>query len=210
MSRYNHQQSSYCYPGTDILKNKENIRDVNTLERYERMMSSLRNAELYKYPVAGHFDIKHMQNIHHYLFRDIYSFAGKFRTEDISKDGFVFALSQYIPEQIEQLFQQLKEEQYLIDKSVDFFVIRAAHYMAEINVIHPFREGNGRMQREFIRCLARYNGYILDWNRTDPQQLLHASISSVIDISELSNHIHNCLENKEHDFTIANEYKSHM
>lgn len=89
MSRYNHQQSSYCYPGTDILKNKENIRDVNTLERYERMMSSLRNAELYKYPVAGHFDIKHMQNIHHYLFRDIYSFAGKFRTEDISKDGFV-------------------------------------------------------------------------------------------------------------------------
>lgn len=210
MSRYNHQQSSYCYQGTDILKNKENIRDSVILERYERMMSSLRNAELYKYPVAGHFNIKHMQNIHLYLFRDIYLFAGKSRTEDISKDGFVFALSQYIPEQTKQLFQQLKEEQYLTDKSLDFFVIRAAHYMAEINVIHPFREGNGRMQREFIRCLARYNGYILDWNRTDSQQLLQASINSVIHIDDLSQQIYSCLENKEPDFDVARQYKSHM
>lgn len=66
------------------------------------------------------------------------------------------------------------------------------------------------MQREFIRCLARYDGYILDWNRTDPRQLLQASINSVIHIDDLSKQIHNCIKNKEPDCDVARHYKSHM
>lgn len=66
------------------------------------------------------------------------------------------------------------------------------------------------MQREFIRCLARYDGYILDWNRTDPRQLLQASINSVIHIDDLSKQIHNCIKNKEPDCDVIRQYKSHM
>ncbi len=207
MSRYNDEQSLYCYPGTDVLKNKVDIRDAAALERYERTMSSLRISQLRDQPITGNFDLAHLQSIHRYAFKDVYPFAGKLRTEGIAKGTFTFAVPQYIQDQAKDLFRQLKAEKKLSGLPADKFAERAAHYMAEINVLHPFREGNGRTQREFIRCLAHSNGYNLEWERTDPQQLLRASIESISKTEALTQQIHNCLANKEPDPSIAREYK---
>ncbi|WP_322906624.1 Fic/DOC family protein [Paenibacillus sp. SGZ-1009] len=208
MSRYNDEQSRYYYPGTDVLKNKVNIRDAVALGAYELSMTLLRTSQLKEHPLAGKFDLKHLQSIHYHLFKDVYSFAGKLRTEGIAKDNFPFALPQYMQDEAQDLFRQLKAEKNLSGLPADKFAERAAHYMAEINVLHPFREGNGRTQREFIRCLAHFNGYALEWERTNPQQLLHASIRSVSNTDALTQQIHNCLVNKEPDPAIAQQYKT--
>lgn len=207
MSKYNNEQSLYCYPGTDVLKNKANIRDGAALGEYELIMSLLRISQLREKPVTGNFDLAHLQSIHRYAFKDVYPFAGKLRTEGIAKDTFTFALPQYIQEQAKDLFRQLKAEKKLSGLPAEKFAERAAHYMAEINVLHPFREGNGRTQREFIRCLAHSNGYNLEWERTDPQLLLQASIRSISHTDALTQHIHNCLVNKEPDPVVVREYK---
>lgn len=78
----------------------------------------------------------------------------------------------------------MKGEKFLKGLDVDDFSSRAGYYMGEINMIHPFREGNGSAQREFIRKLAMKNGYELNWNRVDPERLLKASIQSVTDHKE--------------------------
>ncbi|WP_301292803.1 Fic family protein [Paenibacillus tyrfis] len=76
------------------------------------------------------------------------------------------------------------------------FASRAAHYMAEINILHPFREGNGRTQREFVRQLAANAGYQLDWSKADKSIVLQASIRSAVDTKELSNVILSCMDKK--------------
>ena len=106
----------YCYPGTNVLKNKLNIRDINTLHDAERDYSAVRQAELDKKGVTGDFSIKHLCSIHKYLFQDIYSWAGKIRTVDISK-GTIFCLIQFIEIQFNGLYKKLKEEKYLADIS---------------------------------------------------------------------------------------------
>lgn len=91
------QDAVYCYPGTNILKNKLNIRDIEVLHEAERDYSSVRQAELTNRGVTGDFSFKHLCSIHKHLFQDIYTWAGKTRTVDISK-GTIFCLVQFIEE----------------------------------------------------------------------------------------------------------------
>lgn len=70
---------------------------------------------------------------------------------------------------------------------------KLAYYMAELNVLHPFREGNGRTIREFIRELAKYNGYELDLTKTTPKNMLNACIESVVDTTKLEEILYKCL-----------------
>ena len=85
------QDAKYCYPGTNVLKNKLDIRDLDTLHEAERDYSAVRQAELVGQGVTGDFSFKHLCSIHKHLFSDVYSWAGKTRTVDISK-GTVFCL----------------------------------------------------------------------------------------------------------------------
>ncbi|ERI11360.1 toxin-antitoxin system, toxin component, Fic domain protein [Aneurinibacillus aneurinilyticus ATCC 12856] len=80
MTRYGADQCPYCYPGTEVLKNKFNIRNEKKLSDLEKMSTLIRDAELVETPIKGLFDLNHLQKIHRYLFRDIYDFAGKTRT----------------------------------------------------------------------------------------------------------------------------------
>jgi cell filamentation protein len=90
-------QSLYCYPGTEVLINKENIRDAQALADYEADITIIRQYELeVARVVKGKFGITHLQRIHKYIFQDIYPFAGKFRTEDISKGSTDFCKCEYI------------------------------------------------------------------------------------------------------------------
>lgn len=103
------QDAKYCYPGTNVLKNKLDIRDLDTLHEAERDYSAVRQAELVGQGVTGDFSFKHLCSIHKHLFSDVYSWAGKTRTVDISK-GTVFCLVQFIESQFDDLYRKLKKE----------------------------------------------------------------------------------------------------
>ena len=177
--------SIYCYKDTTVLINKLNIMDEDKLNKFERGVVSLKLAELMKKNTIGDFSKAHFKAIHKFLFEDIYDFAGEFRKENIGKDYFRFAEFQYIDEELDRLLNSLKSENYLLGLSKEYFVKRLAYYMAEINVLHPFREGNGRTIREFIRQLAFKNGYNLNWSKDDPKKIFDATIKSTINTYDL-------------------------
>ncbi|MFM9280955.1 Fic/DOC family protein [Paenibacillus jiagnxiensis] len=199
-------QSIYTYPGTDVLKNKPGIQDQEKLSLFEDIVSSRRIAQMYLKPMRGKLDLGHLQNIHYHVFQDVYPFAGQLRKENIAKDTFSFADSRFIEDAGRELFSGLAKENFLLNTPADQFSDRAAHYMAEINVLHPFREGNGRTQREFIRQLAAHSGYEVDWTRVDKDIALRASIRSVADTKELSKVIGDSLVNHIPDQAIRERY----
>jgi len=184
-TKYGSGNSKYCYPNSDVLINKQNIRDYNLLEEADSRYSTQRMLELQTNPIEGNFDLDHVKNIHYYIFQDLYYFAGKLREEDIIKGNTHFAKYQYIETSAIKLFEELKEENYLIGTSFNQFSEKASYYMAELNIIHPFREGNGRTIREFIRILALKNGYQIKWNSINQKTLFKASVESVLNLDPL-------------------------
>lgn len=191
---YEARDSVYCYKGTNTLVNKLNIKDSSALENYETSVIGLKLMALNKKGITGKFDVNHFVGIHKFLFEDIYHFAGLFRTENIAKDYFQFAEWEYIESELTRLLDELKKENFLANISKEDFAKRLAYYWAELNVLHPFREGNGRATREFLRQLALKNGYILNLQNVDAQSLLNASIKSIIDTSALEELLYKCLE----------------
>lgn len=166
----------YVYPGTNVLKNLREIRDLDLLQQFEADVTTLRIKELENSPVPGSFDTRHLKEIHRYIFQDVYSWAGQFRTVSIARAGqFYFARPEYVESSLNRLFGELRKQNHLTGQTADGFATRAGHYLGEINAIHPFREGNGRTQREFIRELARQNGCLIFWSRITPEQMREAS-----------------------------------
>ena len=132
----------YCYSGTDILKNKLNIKDKKALEDYEKSIVSLKLLVLAEQGISGDFSKNHFISIHKFLFEEIYPFAGQFRKTNIAKDYFQFAKWEYIEPELDRLLNELKNENYLEGISKFAFIKRLAYYWSELNVLHPFREGN--------------------------------------------------------------------
>jgi cell filamentation protein len=171
----------YVYPGTNVLKNLRDIRDPERLARFEADATIQRIDELKQNPALAKFDTRHLQAIHHHIFQDVYEWAGEFRTVDISKGNDLFGLKQHIVLNLNKTFEGLKKERYLSGADLKRFCNRGAYYLGEVNAIHPFREGNGRTQREFIRQLAGRNGYALDWSRVSREQMIDASRRKVFE-----------------------------
>lgn len=169
----------YCYPNSDVLINKLNIHDRDKLREAERKLTMLRLMDLLEKPVTGKFDFEHLRNIHKYIFQDIYSWAGKIRTVDIAKSN-MFCKVPFIEMQASELFGKLQNDNYLKQLPKEKFVQKAAYYFSEINALHPFREGNGRTQRELIRQLAYESGYILHFAVISEKEMVEASIDSFI------------------------------
>ena len=171
-------QDPYCYPNSRTLRNKLNIHDNERLHKRERDLSNLRAEELLNSPIKGHFDLSHLQKIHAYLFQDVYDWAGEIRTVDIAK-GNLFCRCFAIGSESDRIFTELKQEKYLKDttNALDFSK-RLAYYFAEINALHPFREGNGRTEREFIRQLAFQSNYFLSYAGITQDDLISASVAS--------------------------------
>ena len=194
---YEARNSIYCYKDSDVLVNKFDIHDNKKLEEIERKIVLAKLYELRQNRQIGNFDVAHFVGIHRFLFEDIYPFAGLFRNENIAKGNFSFAEWEYIEDELKKLLDQLKEENYLQNLDRNIFIKRLSYYMAELNVLHPFREGNGRTIREFIRQLAYKNGYVLNLKNINPKEMLYACIRSVIDTTQLENIISECLEREE-------------
>lgn len=169
--------SKYCYPNSNVLKNKLNIMTGEKLELAEREYTSLAITEIKINPVKGDFDLKHLQNIHRHVFKDIFDWAGELRTVNISK-GTHFYNHMYIIDGAETIFSKLKKENYLLGLSRNKVYERLGYYLGEINVLHPFREGNGRSQRIMIEYLAQVAGYNVDFSKVSSSEMIEACIDS--------------------------------
>lgn len=180
MSRYDYEYEwdpEYCYPNSNVLKNKLNILDAEDLATAEREVTAVRLAEIMDKPVRGKFDFKHLQDIHRAIFGDIFAWAGKPRTVDISK-GNQFCLSRHIETYAGDVFAKLKGEDFLSGKPMNEMPERLTFYLSEINVLHPFRDGNGRAQRVFIEYLAQYAGFDIDFSQVGGKEMIEASALS--------------------------------
>lgn len=176
---YTTTQSIYCYPDSNVLKNKLNIKDNKLLKTAEEEITLIKQMELLKNPINGNFTKTQLMNIHKFIFEDIYPFAGKIRREQISKADTMFYPPNLIGRELDGLFTKIKEKNMLRETNKEKVFDNLAYIMAELNIIHPFREGNGRSIREFIRLMAKRMGYELNWGNVDKTELLGASIQSV-------------------------------
>lgn len=197
MSRYD-ADDTYCYPGTDVLRNKAEITNAEDLDAYEGELSTLRSIEILENPVVGQFDLAHLQRIHLALFQDVYDWAGKIRTVDISRGNSRFANVRFIESAANDIFNKLARENRLQGLDAEALSKRLAHYLSEINALHPFREGNGRVQRIFISQLSQSAGYQLDYSDLEQEQIYRAmELAFNGDESLLANLILERLESNE-------------
>jgi cell filamentation protein len=170
MSRYD-ADDVYCIPGTAVLKNKAGITDQDLLDQYEGDFTAIRLLEFTQNPVEGSFELVHLCKIHQHLFQDVYEWAGEVRSVDIIRGDSRFCHARQIQSYSNTVFGALAAEKYLVNLESKAFANRLAHYLSEINAIHPFREGNGRTQRLFTSQLAEHAGYSLDYSALDQAQL---------------------------------------
>jgi cell filamentation protein len=168
--------------GNACPRNRFNVTDYAELQLVEAPLVASRIGEMRDRGVTGKFDIPHLQSIHRYLFQDVFPWAGEFRVVNISKGNANFGPAMHIAGALKELFDKLAKENLLTGLAAPAFVERAAFYLGEINAIHPFREGNGRTQREFIRQLGLHAGHPLSWSLVGTgftqQQMIDASIAS--------------------------------
>ena len=168
----------YTWPGTDVLRNILDIRDPQQLAAFEANATATRLIELADGPIVGHFDVAHVKAIHRYIFQDVFRWAGQFRTINISKGGHLFGVAAFVEPALNEVLRKLAGERYLKGSDLRKFATRAGFYTGEINAIHPFRDGNGRVQREFIRELATLAGFSIDWSKVTREQMTVASVES--------------------------------
>lgn len=176
------ENDPYVYPGTSVLKNLPGIRDAAHLDTYESDMTWSRLLELSERPIEGRFDLAHLQAVHHHIFQDVYEWAGEFRTVNISKAGSPFGPVRGLESFLSATFDNLAQENHLRGLDFERFVDRSAFYLGEINAAHPFREGNGRTQQEFLRELGLKAGFVFDWARISREEMYVACRHSLHDL----------------------------
>lgn len=157
----------YLYPGLNVLRNRLGIRQAQRLELAAYELTALRAATIELGPqIRG---LPHLCAIHRQLYQDIFDWAGQFREVDIYQGDTQFCHFAYIAKEGNALMQTLEEERYLTGLLREAFIARLSHYYCEINVLHPFRLGNGLAQRIFFEQLAIHAGYVLSWQDIDPE-----------------------------------------
>jgi cell filamentation protein len=175
MSSTPENSDPYLYPCTSVLKNLRGLTDPEQLARFEARRTHQRLAELIDHPLGGVFDLGHLKAIHRYIFQDVYEWAGHFRTVNISKGARLFGLANFLEPALQQVMTKLNGENRLANLDADTFAGRAAYFLGELNAAHPFREGNGRTQREFVRELGLKAGHYIDWRATTAEEMIEAS-----------------------------------
>jgi cell filamentation protein len=170
----------YFYSGTEVLRNKLDIRSDQDLLRAESLFGWAREQELRSDPqrITGALGFGRLKAIHQHLFQDLYDWAGEIRTVNIGKDTSWFTRSDSIERRAGEIFALLKSENYLKGLDPETFSERAAHYYDQLNALHPFREGNGRALRVFMHDLAHEAGYRLDLTKADRDAHLKAAASA--------------------------------
>lgn len=161
-----------------VLKNKFGITDPAELARTEERISKEKALELFETGILDTFEVgtfKGLADIHRYLFGDIYGFAGEIRTVNIAKGGFRFAPVMYLEAALSHISEMPQSN---FDEIVEKYV--------EMNVAHPFREGNGRSTRIWLDCIFKHElGRVIDWSTVDKEDYLLAMERSPIKDTEI-------------------------
>lgn len=180
-------EDPYCYPGTAVLSNIPGLRSQEELDQFEAAATTQRADE----PLpTGRLSVSHYYAVHRHLFQDVFPWAGRPRTVRLGKGGSAFCYPEHINREMRTLFASLKAKRYLRDRPSDAFAREAATFLATLNAIHPFREGNGRTQMTFLVLLADRANHPLDLERLKPQLFLAAMVASFRgETSDLAAHI---------------------
>jgi cell filamentation protein len=148
---YSAGRDPLCYSGSTVLKNKLGTRDQRLLDEYENAVYLARFEQ--DWP-TGHLDARHYLALHHHLFQDVYAWAGTIRSIRIGKDGSWFCFPVHIESEMEKLFGWLADEGHFQALAGAAFAGKAASFLSDLNAIHPFREGNGRVKMSFLTAGA--------------------------------------------------------
>lgn len=161
--KYSSDKNYIYYPNTNIpinklgIENSEEIEELETqlfLKTYEYFHKNLNEKTI--------FNQKYLKDLHKFAFSKLYSWAGKYRDKNISKDETVFCQARHLKNQANKIFAELKKDNYLRDfrkKPIEEFASKIAYYMCELVALHPFFELNGRTVRLFFDMITVYNGY---------------------------------------------------
>lgn len=179
MRKFEVEQDPLCYEGTYVLINKAGIKDYHKLQEFERLKTDFRQSQLLENPIKGNFDLNHLQKIHEHLFQDVYDWAGQIRNCYLEKPGTRFCFPQYIDPAANDIFNRLKKDNYFQGLDINKFSEKMADLWGDINHLHPFREGNGRSTREFLREVALNANYELNLNGIDSAYMIYASRESI-------------------------------
>lgn len=192
------QWESYFYPGTQTLINKFGITDPDELKVKEAEISFEKLVELYENPIVGEFNAEHLRNIHKYIFGDLYEWAGEYRYVDMRKQtGFTNweNISKYLDGELELMHNELKNI-----SSIRELAIFLSTYYIQLMAIHPFREGNGRSSREFLRELVEektkdmpFGPLELDWTKFNGDTVLENIQFALVFRSAIDNEFLNAL-----------------
>jgi len=177
------------------LKNKLNITNSYQLAEYEERISKKKARELFDNGILDTFEAgtwKCLKEIHRFLFEDIYDFAGKLRTVNIAKGNFRFASVIYLED---SLLNIEKMPQSDFDEIIEKYV--------EMNIAHPFREGNGRSMRIWLNLILKKElGKVIDWDKVDKNNYLLAMERSPIKDTEIKLLLYAALTDKINNRTV--------
>ncbi|PDZ02294.1 cell filamentation protein Fic [Bacillus cereus] len=172
-----------------VLENELGIKNQLELNRVEERLSKMKAKDLYDSGEINNIEVgtfKGLSGIHNYLFEDIYFFAGKVRKVNLAKDNFRFAPVMYLSHSLEHINTM---PQTTFDEIVEKYV--------EMNIAHPFREGNGRATRIWLDLIFKNEiQQVIDWNRIDKEDYLLAMERSPIKDIEIKHLIQNALVDK--------------
>lgn len=175
-----------------VLENKLNITSSSELERVEEKMSKEKAVGLFENKIIGQFEVgtfNGLAEIHKYLFEDIYEFAGQIRSVNISKGNFRFAPVLYLDDALRKIDNMPQDN---FDQIIEKYV--------EMNVAHPFREGNGRSMRIWLDCILKNSiGRVVDWSKVDKEDYLMAMERSPIKDLEIKYIIEKALTDRVDD-----------
>lgn len=154
--------ANYFVDGKSVLKNKLGITDYEELKEKETEITAKKLFELYVNPIDMNFDKDHLKAIHNYLFSSIYPFAGEYRNVYMQKNNSYFAPVEEIDARLIHTFEYIESQLKSVNDKYDFACLLAELY-AHLLHIHPFREGNGRTIREFVREYANEKSKYFDF-----------------------------------------------
>lgn len=187
--KYIDHDYTYTDPETGLLRNKQDITDPDVLLFVESSVVTKRLQELYGNPIKIK-GIDSLFAIHKYLFQDMYVWAGKKRIVEISKDGQQFFPTSHFENAFRYIDQLIKDFKKIPKNNKRQLAVKLAEILDNVNYLHPFREGNGRTQREFLRLFALEKGLTLNINPPDNKSVFERYMkgtieSDVITLTEL-------------------------
>ena len=188
---------TYTDPISRLLRNKQDITDPEVLLFVESVAVTKRLQELYEKPIKIE-GIDSLFEIHKHLFQDIYNWAGKKRNVEISKDGKQFFPTTHFDNAFRFIDQLIAEFKKIPRGNKINLVEKWAEILDNVNYLHPFREGNGRTQREFLRLLASEKSLILNLNPPDNKSVYERYMKGTIesDITTLTELIFELVDNE--------------